>query len=283
MSFKKSLRYLAVLTLLPIMACTQTAPNTAASGTANAASGAASGASNVASAAAAAPAASTPAAVEATVRKNLAERLPQIPPVEEVLSTPVAGLYEVRVGASDILYTDANGDFLIQGVVLDVKNRKNLTEERLRALSARHLNDIAFDKLPLQDAIVTKKGNGERKIAVFADPNCGYCKLFEKELEKVNNITVYTFLYPILGANSNEKARNIWCAKDRSKVWHSWMVNGTEPPNAQCDDAAINRNLAFGHQNNINGTPAIVLVNGKRTAGAVGSAELEAMLSEAKP
>lgn len=268
---KKHLR-LALLPLfvLPIVACSQS--GTPAAG--------ASAASQAASAAAAGASAATAAAVpgEAAIRKNLQERLPGFPPISEVRSMPVAGLYEVRIGNEAIFYTDAQGDYLIQGVMLDTKNRKNLTEERMQAL-----NSIAFDKLPLQDAVVSKKGDGSRKIAVFADPNCGYCKRFEAELQKVDNVTIYTFLYPILGPDSTAKAQNIWCAKDRSKVWHDWMIKGKTPPSAQCDDDVLQRNLTLGRQHNINGTPAIVLANGQRIGGFVEAAALEDMLAAAKP
>ncbi|MDO4769227.1 MAG: DsbC family protein [Brachymonas sp.] len=266
---KKHLR-LALLPLfaLPIVACSKPGAPAAA------ASAASQAAPAVATVSAAASTAATAAPGEAAIRKNLQERLPGFPPIAEVRSTPVAGLYEVRVGADGIFYTDAQGDYLIQGAILDTKNRKNLTEERLQAL-----NSIAFDKLPLKDAIVSKKGDGSRKIAVFADPNCGYCKRFESELQKLNNVTVYTFLYPILGPDSTAKAKNIWCAKDRSKVWHDWMIDGKTPSAAQCEDDVTQRNLALGRQFNINGTPAIVLGSGQRIGGFVEAAALEEALS----
>ncbi|MDO4795999.1 MAG: DsbC family protein [Brachymonas sp.] len=262
---KKHLR-LALLPLfaLPIAACSKPgAPAAAASATA-----AAPQAESVASAGSAVPG-------EAAIRQNLQARLPGFPPIAEVRSTPVAGLYEVRVGTDGIFYTDAQGDYLIQGAILDTKNRKNLTEERLQAL-----NSIAFDKLPLKDAIVSKQGDGSRKIAVFADPNCGYCKRFEAELQKLKNVTVYTFLYPILGPDSTAKAQNIWCAKDRNKVWHDWMIDGKTPPSLKCEDEVIQRNLALGRQHNINGTPAIVLGSGRRIGGFVEAAALEQALAE---
>ncbi|MBF6682364.1 DsbC family protein, partial [Acinetobacter baumannii] len=136
------------------------------------------------------------AAQEATIRKNLAERLPNLPTIDEVTKTPVAGLYEVRIG-TDVLYTDAEGNYLIQGQIFDTKARRNLTEERLAKLTA-----IDFASLPLKDAVVWKSGNGKRKLAVFADPNCGYCKRFERDLQSVKDVTVYTFLYPVpIGAD----------------------------------------------------------------------------------
>lgn len=269
--------HLALLSLLALSITACSKPDAPAAG-ASAASPAVAAASEPAVVAASATsAAATSAAAapgEAAIRQNLQARLPDFPPIAEVRSTPVAGLYEVRVGVDGIFYTDAQGDYLIQGAILDTQNRKNLTAERLQAL-----NRIEFDKLPLKDAIVTKKGDGSRKIAVFADPNCGYCKRFEAELQKINNVTVYTFLYPILGPDSTAKAKNIWCAKDRSKVWHDWMLDGKTPPTAQCEDDVLQRNLALGQQHNINGTPAIVLGSGQRIGGFVEADALEEALS----
>src|SRR5665647_3162947 len=157
-------------------------------------------------------------AQEAAIRKNLAERLPQLQKIDEVRKTPMAGLYEVRVGL-ELFYTDADGNYLIQGRMIDTHDQRDLTEERQNKLMA-----IDFSTLPIKDAFTIVRGNGKRKIAVFEDPNCGYCKRFERELQKVDNVTVYMFLYPILGPDSADKARNIWCAKDKGKAWQDWMV-----------------------------------------------------------
>lgn len=216
---------------------------------------------------------------EAVIRKNLAERLPNLPRIDEVRPTPMPGLFEVRLG-TDILYTDAKGDFLIQGMLIDTKARVNLTEERLDKLTA-----IAFDALPLKDAFTTVRGNGQRKLAVFADPNCGFCKRFERDLAKLDNVTVYTFLYPVLGKDSEAKARAIWCAADRSKVWNDWMQRGVTPPepksSASCDTSALERNLAFGQKYRISGTPITILANGQRIPGAIGLDRLEPLLAQA--
>ena len=131
-------------------------------------------------------------AQEALIRKNLAERLPSLPKIEEVSKTPMNGLFEIRVNDADIFYTDAEGSFLLQGVLIDTKSKRNLTEERTEKLNA-----VAFDLLPLKDAFTVVRGNGKRKMAVFEDPNCGYCKRFERDLQKVDNVTIYMFLYPI--------------------------------------------------------------------------------------
>ncbi len=138
-------------------------------------------------------------AQEAAIRKNLAERIPQLEKIDEVSKTPVDGLFEVRVNGTDIYYTDAQANYLIQGNLIDTKQRRNLTEERVDKLTA-----IVFDDLPLKDAFTIVRGNGKRKLAVFEDPNCGYCKRFEEGLQKVNNITIHMFLYPVLGQKSIE-------------------------------------------------------------------------------
>jgi thiol:disulfide interchange protein DsbC len=157
-------------------------------------------------------------AQEAAIRKNLAERLPDLPKIDEVTKTPIPGVYEIRIG-TDILYSDEQGEHLIQGRLIETKTRNDLTEARVNKLTA-----IDFSKLPLKDALVWKQGSGARKLVVFADPNCGYCKKFERDLQQVKDVTVYTFLYPILGSDSSEKSRNIWCAKDSIKVWRDWMI-----------------------------------------------------------
>ena len=253
---KKSLLLaLSILFALPMTACSKT--GTTAPG-ATAASGAM-----------AAPAA------DAAIRKNLQERLPQLPPIEEIRATAMPGLYEVRVGPAGIFYTDAQGDFLIQGAMMDTKARRNLTEERINALNA-----IDFSTLPLKDAIVFKSGNGRRKLAVFEDPNCSYCHRLETELAKVKNLTVYMFLYPILGPDSTAKSQNIWCAADRTKAWQDWMLRQKTPAAAQCDTAAVQRVLEFGRGHRITGTPTIVFEDGRRVSGAMDAAALENMLQQ---
>jgi thiol:disulfide interchange protein DsbC len=177
---------------------------------------------------------------EATIRKVLSERIPQIPKIEEITPTPLAGIYELRLSTNEIYYSDAAGNFLIQGNLIDTKSKRNLTEEREAKLSA-----IDFSALPLKDAITIVHGNGKRKLAVFEDPNCGYCKRFERDLAKVDNVTVYLFLMPVLGPGSVEKSRNVWCAKDPVSTWVNLMQKDIPAPAAQCNTAAIDRNLDF--------------------------------------
>ena len=204
-------------------------------------------------------------AQEAVIRKNITERLPDFPKIDEVTKTAVPGIYELRMG-TEVLYTDERGDTLFEGQLIDTKTRTNLTEARLNKLTA-----IDFASLPLKDAIVWKQGSGARKLVIFADPNCGYCKRFEKELQQVKDVTVYTFLYPILGGDSPEKSKNIWCSKDNTSAWRDWMLNGTAPVRnmGKCDTAAIDRNVAMAKKYRVNGTPAIVFEDGKRVPGAM--------------
>lgn len=215
---------------------------------------------------------------EAAIRKNLAERLPNFPKIDEVSKTPIPGLWEVRIG-TDVLYTDEQGNHIIEGQIIDTRSRTNLTEERVGKLTA-----IDFAALPLKDAIVWKQGTGARKLAVFADPNCGYCKRFERELNNVKDVTVYTFLYPILGGDSPDKSRNIWCAKEPVKAWRAWMLEGTVPPRAadNCDISALERNAALGRKHRVNGTPALVFENGRRVPGAMSADQVDKLLVAAR-
>nr|WP_319565237.1 DsbC family protein [uncultured Rhodoferax sp.] len=219
-------------------------------------------------------AASTAWSQEAAIRKNLTERIPQLQKIDEVSKTPIDGLYEIRVNGVDIYYTDAQANYLIQGNLIDTKQKRNLTEERVDKLTA-----INFDTLPFKDAFTIVRGNGKRKLAVFEDPNCGYCKRFEKDLQKVNNVTIYMFLYPILSADSGEKSKAIWCAKDKAKAWQDWMVRDITPPAASCDSAAIGRNVELGHRFKVTGTPTLVFTDGTRVPGAVGADQVEKRLN----
>ena len=216
---------------------------------------------------------------DAVIRKNLAERLPNLPKIDEISKTAMPGLFEVRVGGTDIFYTDAEGNFFIQGNLIDTKNKRNLTEDRVAKLT-----EIDFDTLPLKDAFTVVRGNGKRKVAVFEDPNCGYCKRFETDLQNVNNVTVYMFLYPILGQASTDRSKNIWCAKDRTKAWTDWMVKNTDvaAAPASCDASALARNVEFGKKHKITGTPTLIFADGNRVPGAIGAAQVEKFLAEVK-
>ena len=214
-------------------------------------------------------------AQEDAIRKALSERIPQLQKIDEISATPMQGLYEVRVG-TDVFYSDAKGNYLIQGELIDTQAHRNLTEDRINKLTA-----VDFNSLNFKDAIKVVRGNGARKLAVFEDPNCGYCKRFERDLQNVDNITVYLFLYPILSPDSAEKSRNIWCAKDRATTWHDFMLRDKTPNTASCDTSAIQRNLAFGKKYKITGTPTLIFTDGSRVPGAINAQDVEKRLAEA--
>ena len=215
-------------------------------------------------------------AQESVIRKNLAARMSNLPTIDVVRPTPMTNLYEVRIG-NELLYTDAEGNFLIQGSVLDTKAQKNLTQERISKLTA-----IDFKSLPTKNAFAIKRGNGKRQMAVFADPNCGYCKRFEADIEKLKDVTVHIYLVPILGQDSVTKTRNIWCAKDKAKTWSDWMIKGVTPADASCNTSAIDANLALAQKHRITGTPTVVFESGQRIPGAIDAAQVEQLLSDAR-
>jgi thiol:disulfide interchange protein DsbC len=216
-------------------------------------------------------AAADDAAIAATIRTNLAKQLPNLPRIDEVTKSPVPGLWELRIG-SQVIYSDPAGKFVIEGEIIDATKHVNLTKERVDRLTA-----FEFSKLPLKDAVVWKRGTGARKLVVFADPNCGYCKKLERDLNTVPDITVFTFLVPILGGDSPQKARDIWCSKDSGKAWRTWMIDGTAPPpaSAKCDVAALSRNVALGEKHAVTGTPALVFEDSARVPGIISPEEIE--------
>jgi len=219
---------------------------------------------------------------EAQIRKNIAERFPDWPKIDEISKTPLGGIYELRMG-SQIFYVDETGNYIIEGSLIDTKTRASLTEARINKLTA-----IDFNQLPLKDAMVWKNGTGARKIAVFADPNCGYCKRFEADLQKIKDVTVYTFLIPVLGGDSPQKSEAIWCAKEPAKAWLTWMLDGKMPPRnmGPACKTPIDRNMEFARKYRINGTPAIFFVDGTRVPGAINADRIEQLLvaaGNAKP
>jgi thiol:disulfide interchange protein DsbC len=216
---------------------------------------------------------------EVQLRKNLLERFAsKISSIDEVKKTPVPGLYEVRIG-SNIFYSDEDGHHIIEGQMIDTEAGVNLTEVRISGLTA-----FDFAKLPFKDAVVWKSGNGAQRLAVFSDPHCTYCKGLEVELQKLKNVTVYTFLIPVLGPESDEKAKNIWCAKNKTDTWLGWMLKNQVPgaADASCDASAIERNLTLAQKHRVKGTPAIVFSDNSRVPGAMSAAEIEKRLSTLK-
>ncbi len=214
-----------------------------------------------------------PPAQLAALKARLAERMPSFGPIESARTTGVAGLIELKVG-SELIYATPNGDHLIQGNIIDTKNQRNVTEERLE-----DINRVDFAAFPLKDAVVWKSGTGKRKLVVFSDPNCGYCKRLEKELQQLPDVTVYTFMIAILGDDSRVKLDNVWCVKDRTQAWRDWMLAGKVPSRSfgNCESPAM-RNVALSQKLGVNGTPAIFFEDGTRISGAAGVAAMEQRL-----
>jgi thiol:disulfide interchange protein DsbC len=215
------------------------------------------------------------AANEAAIRKALSERYPQLK-IDEVRRSPVAGIWEVRYDGVDILYSDATGDHIfVSGALVETRTRTDLTEQRIEKLLA-----VSWDRLPLKDGITIRQGTGARKLAVFVDPNCGYCRRFERDLATVKDVTVHVFLIPILGPDSVAKSRDIWCARDPAVAWRRYMLEGVQPSKAaaSCNVDALDRNLAFSRTHRINGTPAVFFEDGSRRPGAIPAEQIEASL-----
>lgn len=215
---------------------------------------------------------------EASVKKNVEAALGGDAKVDSVRKAAALNLYEVVING-EILYTDEKASHILIGHLIDTKTRKDLTQERLDKLS-----QIKFSDLPLDLAIKIVKGNGgngKRTIATFEDPNCTYCKKLAKELQALNDITVYTFLHPILSQDSLDKSKGIWCAPDRAKAWTDYMVNGTAPAAGKCDTAALDKSMALARKLSIRGTPAIFLADGTRIPGYMPAAKLEEAMARA--
>jgi thiol:disulfide interchange protein DsbC len=198
----------------------------------------------------------TAATIKDTLQKNYAQLIGQ---VDQVNKSPIPGLYEVVTG-DHIFYTDKTAHYLIDGSMFDLKERKNLTEARTRQLFA-----VDFSKLPLELAVKRVKGDGSRKMAYFTDPNCGYCKKLEQELQNVTDVTLYLFLYPMF-EGSAEKVQNIWCSDDKVKAWDNLMLNNVQPAAGKCD-VPSNQVLALGKKLRVNGTPALIFANGMLNPG----------------
>lgn len=220
--------------------------------------------------------ASSAVASEATVKQVMQKKYPDVL-VESVARTPIAGVYEVYVNGG-IHYVDENVNYIItNGRLIDIERKTDLTESRLRMLTA-----VQFDQLPLDLAFRMVKGTGKRKLAYFTDPNCPYCKRLDLDLAKVSDVTVYVFLYPVLSQDSRDKAAAVWCSKDRGKAYTEMMLNGNPPGTAGTCDTPIDKIVAYGRQKNINGTPTLFFADGKRVTGAISRLQLEALLDGAR-
>ncbi len=210
-------------------------------------------------------------AQEALIRKAVEDRIGDGLKVDSVLRSPVPGLFEVRIG-TDVFYSDDKGQYLIMGQIQDLKTGKNYTQERLDGLAL----DAVFSPANKANALKMVKGNGKREIAVFEDANCGYCKKLRNELEKLTNVTIYTYLIPILAQDSEVKMRGVWCAKDRNKSYDDWMMRGVVPPAAdeRCT-VPVDQNQNLAKNLRVTGTPAMFFASGKRVPGYIDAAQIE--------
>ncbi|OWT75745.1 MULTISPECIES: DsbC family protein [unclassified Achromobacter] len=212
--------------------------------------------------------ATDPAVAEA-IKGRFAERFPDMQ-VTAVRRTPY-GLFEVQVGM-DLVYTDEDVSWVMEGPLIDAATRRDVTRER-----QEKLGEVPFDQLPLDLAIKQVRGNGARKVAIFEDPNCGYCKQLRHTLEGQTNLTIYTFLYPILAPDSKTKVRDVWCASNKAATWDDWMLHGKTPPTANCN-APVDKLLTLGQKLMVRGTPTLFFANGSRVSGALPIEELQARL-----
>ncbi len=210
-------------------------------------------------------------ASEATIKDTLQKNYPQIGKIEKVNKANLLGLYEV-VTRDKLFYTDEKAQYLIIGSIFDLKANRNITEERSRQLFA-----INFSGLPFELAMKKIKGNGQRKMAYFTDPNCGYCKKLEAELKNVDNVTLYVFMYPIF-QGSEEKVKAVWCSKDQVRAWDDLMLNGVQAPAGTCE-APSAKVLELGSKLNLSGTPALIFADGILVPGYMPAAELEQALN----
>ncbi len=188
-----------------------------------------------------------------------------------------AGIYEILIGGQ-LLYVDRDVNFVIVGTMFDPRTRENLTQKRLDTALK-----VDFKALPFDRAIKTVRGDGSRVMVTFEDPNCGYCKRLWQNMGELKNVTIYTFLYPILSPDSHEKSKAIWCSKDRAASWDDYMVKNQAPAAAAADcKNPLEQNVALGRELGISGTPTIVFADGTRAAGAIPVPAIEQRLAAAK-
>ena len=207
----------------------------------------------------------------AKVKDILQKNYPQLGKIEKTNKANILGLYEV-VAQGQLFYTDEKAQYLISGNIIDLKTMRNLTEERSHKLFA-----IDFNSLPFDLAIKKVKGNGQRKMAYFSDPNCGFCKKLEGELKNVDNVTLYLFMLSIF-QGSDKKVQGVWCSKDQVKAWDNLMLSNVQPPVGTCDTPTA-KLMELSQKLNINGTPALIFADGVLVPGFRPAAELEKSLN----
>ncbi len=213
---------------------------------------------------------------EQQIKSDLQKKLGVNTKIKSVSLSPIPGIYEVLVG-NEVLYTDANSKYLIQGEIIELATGKNITEQK-----QADLNRIKWSDLNTANAFKSVRGNGARQMAVFSDPNCGYCKRLEKSLQQLENVTIYTYLIPILSPDSTQKSKQIWCSADPQKSYIDWMVNGIAPSGKTDCATPLDKNLAFAKTYGITGTPTIFFADGSRFPGAVQITDIEKKFNSLK-
>ena len=210
------------------------------------------------------------------IRKQLTESMPGVE-IGTITKIPYAGLYEVIANGLNVFYTDEHASVALVGKMIDLKTKKDLVEARIESLQ-----HVDFASLPMDKAIVKVKGNGSRKLAVFSDPDCPFCQELEKELVKVSDVTIYTFLYPLadLHPDAERKAKLVWCSEDRAKAWDELMLQGKEPAASDkpCE-APLKAIQDVAKKAWITGTPGLIFADGKLVPGAIKSIEIERNLA----
>lgn len=217
-------------------------------------------------------------ASEATIRAMLASKIDGV--VESVTKSRISELYEVAVRTNEgaeILYVNEKASLIFIGNIIDANTSQNLTQNRIRKLES-----IDFSSLPLKLAVTTVRGNGKRKIAIFSDPNCPYCKRFENDLAKLTDLTIHIFMYPVIKPESVALTKSVWCSKDRVKAWNDLMLKEIRPTASSDCETPINEILELGKKLGATSTPTWFLENGERYKGAVPLQRIEQLLDNTR-
>ena len=213
---------------------------------------------------------------ETQIRSDLQKKIGANTKIKSVAASPIPGVYEVLVG-NEVFYTDAASKYLIQGEIIEIATGKNITEQR-----QSDLNRIKWADLSQANALKVVRGNGSRQLAVFSDPKCGYCKRLEKSMQQLDNVTIYTYLIPILSPDSAQKSKQIWCSPDPQKTYIDWMINGITPSGKADCTTPLDKNMAFAKTYGITGTPTLFFTDGSRFPGAVQITDIEKKFSALK-
>ncbi len=220
---------------------------------------------------------------ESTIRAEIAKKIPKAT-VESITKTSHLGLYEIVIDGQ-VVYSDAEFKYILNGELIETKDMTNLTAARQQELEDARLKKLAFpfEKLPFDLAFKKVKGDGSRKLAVFSDPDCPYCKRLEQSLTQLDNVTIYTFLYPLvqLHPKAPEVSRSIWCSPDRAKAWDDYMLRKIAPTAAGNCDNPVDKIVEFGQSKRIGGTPTLFFTDGKRVPGAIPVEQIETLLAKA--